>query len=153
MSYASVPCLQTCYHNVVVLDLLKLFQHSILSCWFPIIHESYVYDAMILFDLCYVYFDAMPLVAMFTCCSLSLSCSQVAIIVTLLMHMLLCYKVAYCIDHIGLILMPMNLKFNDIWSMLSVHEVHVKFVFICFLWLVVLMIAKWLLAVLGRLLL
>ena len=29
----------------------------------------------------------------------------------------LCYKVAFCIDHIGLILMPMNLKLDVIWSM------------------------------------
>ena len=133
MSYASVSCLQTCYHNVVVLHLLKLFQHSILSCWFPLIHEPYVYDAMMLFSLCYVYFDSMPLVAMFTCCSLSLSCSQVAIILTLLMHMLLCYKVAFCIDHIGLILMSMNLNLNNIQSMSSVHEAHVTFVLIQFL--------------------
>ena len=68
-----------------------------------------------------------------TCCSLSLSCSQFAIILTLLMHMLLCYKVAFCIDHIGLILMPMNLNLNEIWSMLSLHELHVKFVLIWFL--------------------
>ena len=114
MSYASVPCLQTCYDSVAVLHLLKLFQHSILSCWFLLIHGPYEYDARMLFDLCYVYFDAMPLVAMFTCCSLSLSCSQVAIILTLLMYMLLCYKVAFCIEHIGLILMPMNLNLNDI---------------------------------------
>ena len=88
---------------------------------------------MMLFSICYVYFDAMPLVAMFTCRSLSLSCSQVAIILTLLMHMLLCYKVAFCIDRINLILMPMNLNLNDILSVLSVHEVNVKFMLICFL--------------------
>ena len=109
-SYAAVSCLRTCYYIVDVLHLLKLFQHSISSCWFPLIHEPYVYDARMLLALCYVYFDAMPLVAMFTCRSLSLSCSQVAIILTLLMHMLLCYKVAFCIGHIGLILMPMNLN-------------------------------------------
>ena len=112
--YASVPGLQTCYHNVAVLHLLKLFQDSILSCWFPLIHEPYVYDVMMLFAHCYVYFDVMPLVAMFTCCSLSLSYSQVAIILTLLMYIPLCYKVAFCIDHIGLILMPMNLNLNNI---------------------------------------
>jgi len=133
MSYAYVPCLQLCYHNVAVLHLLKLFHHSILSCWFLLINELYVYDAMMLFSLCYVYFDDIPLVAMFTCCSLSLSCSQVAIILTLLMHMLLCYKVAFCIDHIVLILMPMNLNLNDILSMLSVNEVQVKFMLICFM--------------------
>ena len=72
----------------------------------------------------------MLLVAMFTCCSLSFSCSQVAIILTLLMHILLCYKVAFCFDHIGLILMLMNLNLNDIWIMLYVLEVHVKFVLI-----------------------
>ena len=132
MSYASIPCLQTCYHNVAVLHLLKLFQHSILSCWFLLIHAPYVYDAMMLFYLCYVYIDSMPLVAKFTCCSLSLSCSQVAIILTLLMHMLLCYKVAFCIDHIGLILMHMNLNLNDTWSMLFAHEVHVNFVLVWF---------------------
>ena len=121
MSYASVSCLQTCYHNVVVLHLLKLFQHSILSCWFPLIHEPYVYDAMMLFALCYVYFDSMPLVAMYSCCSIFVSCLQHAIILTLFMYMILCYKVALCIDHIGLILMPMNLNLNDILSFLSLH--------------------------------
>ena len=134
MSYASIPCLQTWYDNVDVLHLLKLFQHSILSYWFPLIHDTYVYDAMLIFSLWYVYIDAMLMVSMFTFCSLSLSCSQVAIILTLLMHMLLCYKVAFCIDHIGLILMPMNLNLNDIWSMLSVLWVRIKFVFICFLY-------------------
>ena len=59
----SIPTLQTCYDNVVVLHLLKLLQHSILSWWFPLVHESYVYTALMLFALCYVYFDAMPLVA------------------------------------------------------------------------------------------
>ena len=133
MSYAPVPCLETCHHNVAVLHLLKLFQHSILSCWFLMIHEPYVYDAIILFALCFVYFDEIPLVAMFICCSLSLSCYQVAIILTLLMYMLLCYKVAFCIDHLGLILMLMNLNLNYIWSMLSLHEVQVKFMLICFM--------------------
>ena len=37
--------------------------------------------------------------------------------------------------------------------MLSLHEVNVKCMLICFMWQVVLMIAKCLLAVLGRLLL
>ena len=123
----SVPSFQTCYDNVVVLHLLKLFQNSILSCWFSLIHEPYAYDALMLFSLCYVYFDFVPLVAMYSCCSIFVSCLQHAIILTLLMYMSLCYKVAFCIDHIGLILMPMNLNLNlnDIWSMLCVHEVHV----------------------------
>ena len=45
----------------------------------------------------------------------------------------LCYQVACRIDHVGLILMPRNLNLNVIWSMLSILEVHIKFVVICFL--------------------
>ena len=50
----SVPSLQTCYADVAVLHLLKPFQHSILSCCFPLIYEPYMYDVMMLFALCYV---------------------------------------------------------------------------------------------------
>ena len=132
-SYASVPSVQIYYHNVDVLNLLKLFQHSILFCWFLLIHGSYVYDVLMLFALCYVYFDAMPLVAVYSCCSIFVSCLQHAIILTLLMFMLLCYRVAFCIDHIGLILSPMNLNLNDIWCMLSLISAHVKFVLIWFM--------------------
>ena len=83
-----VPSMQTCYEDVAVLHLLKLFQHSNLSWWFPLIHESYAYDVWMLFVLCYVYFDAMPLVSMYTFCSIFVSCLQHVIILTLLMHML-----------------------------------------------------------------
>ena len=74
----SVSSLQTCYDNIAVLHLLKLFQHSILSCWFPLIHELYAYDARILFALCYAYFDAIPLRAIYSSFSMLFSCSQYA---------------------------------------------------------------------------
>ena len=56
----SVPCLQTCYDDVAVLHFLKLLQHSNLSWCFPLVHEPYGYDALMLFALCYVYFDDSP---------------------------------------------------------------------------------------------
>ena len=37
----SVPSLQTCYVDVTACHLLKLSQHSILSCCLPLIYESY----------------------------------------------------------------------------------------------------------------
>ena len=61
----SVPRLRTCHADVTTLHLLKLLQHSNLSLWSPLVHKSYGYDALMLFALCYVYFDAMPLVAIY----------------------------------------------------------------------------------------
>ena len=49
-----VPSLQECYDNVDVLHLLELLWYSNLSCWFPLIHESYAYDVRMLFSHCYV---------------------------------------------------------------------------------------------------
>ena len=131
-------CLLICASQVSITMIMFVFPDfqshgGALSCWFPLVHEPYAYDALILIALCYVYFDAMPLVAMYSCCSIFVSCLQHAIILTLLMYMLLCYKVAFCLDHICLILMPMNLNLNDIWSTLYVNEVHVKFLLIWFL--------------------
>ena len=56
------------------------------------------------------------------------SCSQVCLV-----FLNLCYKVASCIDNICLILMPVNVNLNDIWSMLSILWVHIMFMPICFL--------------------
>ena len=131
-----MPLFHACKHAIIMLMFYTCWNcFNIQSCLvgFLLIHELYAYDAMMLFALCYVFFDSMPLVAMYSCCSIFVSCPQHAIILTLLMYMLLCYKVAFCIDHIGLTLMPMNLNLNDIWIMLSVHGVHVKFMLIWFL--------------------
>ena len=59
------------------------------------------------------YINAMLSVAMILHYIIIVSCLQHVNMLTLLMYAL-CYEVAFCLDHLGLILMPMNLNLGYI---------------------------------------
>ena len=74
-----------------------------------------------------------PFWACFICNLLRIACSFLLSYCILVLSVFAWCLNAFCIAHIGLILMSMNLNLNYIWSMLSVHEVHAKFMLIWFL--------------------